>query len=344
MVFFAASFFFSSKRVVVNPLLSKGSLVNNFPEKEKAQTGETTITIFLVGDVMLNRGVEYQIKKQGKGDWKFPFLKIKKEFEKADIVFGNLEGPISDKGQKVGSKYSFRAEPEAVEGLKYAGFNILSLANNHAFDYGREALEQTMEILKEQGIEYVGAGLNQEEAFGSRIFKIKDTKIAFLAFTNLGSPNWVAAKERPGIAWIDNIEKAAEVITEAKTGADIVIVSLHAGQEYSLEPTPFQVSFAKSCIAAGADLVVGHHSHVVQPVVSITTGTTTRSGLVDEARPRVRQGWASYGLGNFVFDQSFSQDTMKGLLLEVQIKDKQTKEVLPREIKINNFFQPYFLK
>lgn len=333
-VFFAASFFFSSKSVVVNPLLSRASLANDFSEKEN------TITLFFVGDIMLDRGVEYQIKKEGKGNWKFPFLKIAGDLEKADIIFGNLESPISDKGQKIGSKYSFRADPGAVEGLKYAGFDILSLANNHALDYGREALEQTMGILKEQGIKYVGAGLNQEEAFGPRIFRIKDTKIAFLAFTNLGSSSWAAAKKRPGIAWIDDIKKAEEAVAKAKTEADIIIVSLHSGQEYSLEPTSFQISFAKSCIAAGADLVVGHHPHVVQPVVTLTT----RTGLVDNdsARSRVRQGWVVYSLGNFIFDQSFSKDTMKGLLLEVQVKDKEIKKVLPREIKINKFFQPEF--
>ena len=102
-----------------------------------------TISVVLVGDIMLNRGVEYMMKTEGNGDFRFPFSKIAKDLKKADILFGNLEGPISDKGIKVGSIYSFRAEPEAIEGLTFAGFNLISLANNHAFDYGREALEDS---------------------------------------------------------------------------------------------------------------------------------------------------------------------------------------------------------
>ena len=155
----------------------------------EASPRQQQIRIILVGDVMLNRGVEHMVEKEGSGNFKFPFWKIADYLNKADLVFGNLESPISDKGEKVGSIYSFRAEPEAIDGLTYAGFDVLSLANNHAFDYGWEALKDTLERLNEAGINSVG--------IDSPVIKeIKNTKIAFLAYTNSGLPSW-------GIGWAD---------------------------------------------------------------------------------------------------------------------------------------------
>lgn len=87
-----------------------------------------------LGDIMLDRGVEYMVRKEGKADFRWPFLKIADYLKEADILFGNLESPISDNGHKVGSIYSFRADPEAMDGLIYAGFDVVSLANNHIFD------------------------------------------------------------------------------------------------------------------------------------------------------------------------------------------------------------------
>jgi len=286
-----------------------------------------TISVVLVGDIMLNRGVEYMMKTEGNGDFRFPFSKIAKDLKKADILFGNLEGPISDKGTKVGSIYSFRAEPEAIEGLTFAGFNLISLANNHAFDYGREALEDCLAKLSKAGIDYVGAGFNEGEAYGGRtpvIKEIEGTKIGFLAYTNLGPESWKASEKNSGIAWISekDFEKIKKDIENAKSQADILIVSLHAGEEYAAEPTQFQIEFSKAAIDAGADLVIGHHPHVVQK------------------SEKYKDKWIFYSLGNFVFDQSFSQETMRGKILEILIKDGKINELIPKKIEINNYFQP----
>lgn len=285
---------------------------------------DKTIAIVLVGDIMLNRGVEYMSKKEGGEDFRFPFLKIADDLKGADILFGNLEGPISDKGEKVDSIYSFRAEPRVSEGLTFAGFDILSIANNHIFDYGREALEDTFLRLKEAGIDYVGGGFNEVEAYSPIIKEVNQTKIAFLAYTNLGSPYWAATEIDPGIAWVDwqNMEKVKKDIQKAKSQADILIVSLHSGEEYSFEPTQFQIEFSKSAIDAGADLVLGHHPHVIQ------------------RNEKYKNGYIFYSLGNFVFDQGFFEETMRGQILKVLIENGKIKEVIPINIKINNYFQP----
>ncbi|PIV45302.1 MAG: hypothetical protein COS25_00520, partial [Candidatus Nealsonbacteria bacterium CG02_land_8_20_14_3_00_37_10] len=129
ILFFGISFFIEPAGIEIIPFQQK--------ETSTLLVGEEQpIKIILVGDIMLDRGVEYMVEKEGKGDFRFPFIKIADYLKGADIVFGNLEGVISDKGIKVGSIYSFRANPKAIEGLIFAGFNVLSLANNHAFDYG----------------------------------------------------------------------------------------------------------------------------------------------------------------------------------------------------------------
>lgn len=279
------------------------------------------ITLFFVGDIMLNRGVEWTINKYGKKDWKFPFLKVAEDLEKADILFGNLESPISDKGRKVGSIYSFRVNPKAIEGLNYAGFDILSVANNHIFDYGRTAMEDTFLRLKQAGIDYVGGGFNEKEAHSPIIKEIKGTKIAFLAYTNLGSKNWEATGKRSGISWLTE-ERLVEDIKKTKKKSDIVVVSMHFGQEYQTKANSSQKLFARTAIDAGADLVVGHHPHVVQET--------------EEYKGK----YIAYSLGNFVFDQGFSEKTMQGLILKVLIEGDKIKEVIPIEIKINKFFQP----
>ena len=311
--------------------------------RESGMKENRTITMTLVGDIMLNRGVEYMVGKEGDGDYSFPFLKIVEDLKGTKLLFGNLEGPISDKGTKVGSIYSFRAEPEAIEGLTFAGFNLISLANNHAFDYGREALEDCLAKLSKAGIDYVGAGFNEGEAYGGRtpvIKEIEGTKIGFLAYTNLGPESWKASEKNSGIAWISekDFEKIKKDIENAKSQVDILIVSLHSGEEYSNEPTLFQIEFSKMAIDAGADLIVGHHPHLIQ-----------RNEKYPEKKSEIsngasKNGWIFYSLGNFIFDQGFSEKTMRGQILKVLIENGKIKEIIPKQIKINKFFQPEILE
>ena len=312
VLFLTAIFLIPSESVEVSP---EQTIEGNIQPEQ--------IRMVLAGDIMLERGVEYMVEKYGSGDFKFPFLKIAGYLKGADIVFANLEGPISDKGIKVGSIYSFRHKPESMEGLNYAGFNVISLANNHAFDYGREALEDCLTRLSNVGIDYVGAGFSEDETYSPLIKEIKDTKIGFLAYTNLGPETWKARGDNSGIAWIDEeqLGLAKSQIEKAKSEVDILIVSLHAGEEYQETPAQFQVDFAKMAVDAGADIIAGHHPHVVQPF------------------EKYQQGYIAYSLGNFIFDQSFSEETMESQIIEVLIEGGKIKKVNLKEIKINNFFQ-----
>ncbi len=315
--FLFVGYWFVAKKPVFSVL--PANIVQNLPE-----TKSQPVILMAVGDMMFGRGVEYIVQKYGKGDFNFPFLKIKDYLGKADLLFGNLEGPISQRGQQVGSIYSFRFSPTSTQALKSAGFDVVSLANNHMLDYQAVALEDTMNSLQTAGIDYVGAGFNETEAFGLKIKEIQGVKIGFLGFENLGPSVWKAEQDRTGMAWIgwDDFEKVKEIIGQSKSQVDILAVSLHAGQEYQSLPDDFQKEFAKMAIDAGADLIIGHHSHVVQSL------------------EKYKNGWIAYSLGNFVFDQFFSKETMEGAILNAEIKDKKIDSVVLKKVKLNKYYQP----
>lgn len=283
------------------------------------ETAIEKIVLLFVGDVMLDRGVESKSKKAN--DWKYPFLHSAEFLRKADLVFANLEGPISDKGTKVGSIYSFRANPNMVEGLKYSGIDIVSLANNHIWDYGGEAVEDTMNLLKDVGISYVGAGKNYNDAHNPAIIQIKSIKVSFLAYTNLISSSLDTVDSKPAVAFLD-LGQVKRDIKLAKSLSDIVIVSIHWGEEYEKFHNEFQETVGKEIIDEGVSLVVGHHPHVIQEV------------------EKYRDGYIAYSLGNFVFDQNISEETMKGIILSVVIKNKKIDSVHPIYFRINEEFQP----
>lgn len=251
-----------------------------------------------VGDIMLSRGVGAKIKKQG--DYRWPFLKITETLNQADLLFGNLEGPLSDKGKDTGKKYSFRAEPRTIEGLQYAGFDILSIANNHIFDWGQEAKDDTVLRLKQANI--LPAGFAEKP-----IIKINNTKIGFLAYT-----------------FGYNLEKAKQEIQELDV--DIKIISMHIGKEYKKQSNLEQQAFAHAAIDAGADLVIGHHPHVTQEI------------------EEYKNKFIFYSLGNFVFDQQFSEQVKSGWIAKIIIKNSKiiSQEII--DLKINKNFQPELKK
>ncbi len=268
---------------------------------------------------MLDRGVLHQAEKRA--DPALPFRKIKDDLQ-ADILFGNLESVISDKGFDQGGPYSFRAPPKMIEGLTLAGFDVLSIANNHSFDWTVDALVDTKERLKSEEIVPVGGGL---EAYSPKVVKKKGYKFAFIAHTAIGSPGWASTETIPGVAWYSE-EKLKEAIEEVKGEVDLIIFSIHYGTEYQTEPNQNQIDISKGAIDAGVDLVIGHHPHVVQPV------EIYKDKII------------AYSLGNFIFDQDFSEETMEGLILEVVVSNGKIVGYEKIETKMNSYFQPEIKK
>ncbi|MFT6361376.1 MAG: poly-gamma-glutamate synthesis protein (capsule biosynthesis protein) [Candidatus Paceibacteria bacterium] len=286
---------------------------------------EKIYTILAGGDLMLDRGVEGKIKKLGK-DYNFTFDLIREDLQVADLVFANLEGSISDVGVDTGKAYSFRFEPAVAEALAGAGIDIVSIANNHMLDWGRESLCQTTQHLTNFDINYVGAGCETIEAERPQMVTLGDTAVAFLAYTEfyIGAH---ATSERPGMSEYD-MKKITQRIKELKenTDVDIVMVSMHWGEEYKKRATNNQVDLGQQLVDAGADVVIGHHPHVAQEI------------------ERYKDGWIIYSLGNFVFDQSFSEETMRGLLVEIQVQDGGVYGVTPVPIQLNENYQPFIIQ
>jgi len=290
-------------------------------EKTARPKKNKNITLLFVGDMMLDRGVKESVIRNAGGDFNFLFKKIKPVILGADIAFGNLEGPLSDKGEDTGKLYSFRMPPETLDAIKGAGFDALSVANNHTGDWGRAAFEDTLLRLKISGIVPVGGGDNANDAAGTKIIARKGVRFSFLGFSAVG-PNWLmAAKNNSGILIVD--KNFTNTIREAAKKTDVLIVSIHFGKEYQSHSNGWQRAIARAAIDNGARIVIGHHPHVAQEV------------------EKYKGGIIAYSLGNFIFDQSFSKETMEGLVLEVEISPNgKIKSFRKRITELNKFFQP----
>src|SRR5262245_10433854 len=216
------------------------------------------VTLNAVGDIMLSDKVGEKIALNGAD---YLFNKISHILYEADINIGNLECPLSYRGEiyNYNKEYSFRASPDCAKSLKDAGFNILCLANNHTMDYGPLALYDTISVLEKQSISHIVAGKNLEEACKPLIYEIKGLKIAFLAFTYAYS----AKKKRPGCCPCD-LNFVQKQVSLVKHTVDLVIVSIHYGIEYVDYPGKHIISLFRGAVDAGASLVLGHHPHVVQ--------------------------------------------------------------------------------
>ena len=261
--------------------------------------GPKYITLRFVGDIMLDRGVKASVERNFAGDYSKLFAQLGDDYKNADIFFANLEGPVTTKGIDMQNLYSFRMNPSVLPVLKSAGVDVVSFANNHVGDWERVGFTDSLINLIQHKIPYAGAGINRADAEKPKIINRYGIRFGFLGFTDVG-PEWLeATKDSAGIL-LANDKRYAEIIGNAKKDVDVLIVSMHAGNEYEKE-TLRQKRLAHTAIDAGASLFIGHHAHVIQGV------------------KKYKDGLIAYGLGNFIFDQKFSKETMQGLTLEVKI-------------------------
>lgn len=278
---------------------------NSLPVKGKAAfqsiPNESTVTIILGGDVMLGRSVEIQTRKQG--DYRYPFLKIEEVLETADIAFVNLENPIIENCPPHNSGFTFCANPNMLEGLTYAGIDIVTLANNHTLNYGNKGLEETTSHLQKRGIAYTGLeNLATIEKNG--------TTFGFIGLdkAQLGNPVLTEAERK--------------LIEESDTKVDVLIVAPHWGVEYKETALPGVRTFAHELVNLGADVIVGAHPHWVQDREYIDERGNVIVKRRDEATDVIEKYTPIYySLGNFIFDQMWSEETKKGLLVKLVFKN-----------------------
>lgn len=243
-----------------------------------------SVTLVAVGDILLARRVAKAIHTRGPDH---PFHAVTSVLRSADIAFGNLECPITRDAVPVPKLFSFRALPEHAGGLRRAGFDVLSLANNHTLDCGEMGLQDTLEFLRQEGMATCGAG-SVTGAYAPTIVKRNGVRIAFVAFCDVVQDGVFPDTGQFVVARASH-EAVSQAVRTALAQADIVAVSLHWGREYAPRPTERQRALARTAAAAGAHLVLGHHPHVVQEVAWLP-------------RTSVGRTLVAYSLGNFVFD------------------------------------------
>jgi len=246
---------------------------------EPLARGEQAVELVAVGDIMLGRRVASQSD---------PFGDVSPWLQHADLALGNLEcvitGSDDPKGASVLRASALRAPPTATSKLRDAGFDLLGLANNHALDLGGEGLAETVARLQKAGVAAVGAGPDEQAAYQPWVPEVAGVRLAVLAFNAVAASGdaaqaggWTEAQWDRG--------RAIAAVAAAQERADAVVVSIHWGYEYETVVDPAQRDAARALLDAGADLVIGHHPHVVQPF---------------EVRG---DRCVAYSLGNFVFDQ-----------------------------------------
>jgi poly-gamma-glutamate synthesis protein (capsule biosynthesis protein) len=228
--------------------------------------------------------------------------KVKPFLQTADLAFVNLEGPISDKGAKLAWKeYTFRSRTALASGLAAAGVDVVSMANNHAVDCGSSALLDTIARLDKLGIAHAGAGKDISAARAAAIVDTPAGKVAVLAFTDKFASGFAAGTDHPGVATISDGKKVLAAIAAAHKKAEYVIVSFHWGTEYTPQAAAYQRALAHKAIDAGADLILGHHPHVIQGL------EIYHDKLI------------AYSLGDFVFDHN-SRATGEAFVLRVTLR------------------------
>ncbi len=224
----------------------------------------SAITISAVGDVMLGGLLSSDIER-----YKDVFLAGDlRKYINADIVFCNLEAPLCNlEGPPKRFKTLIHAKEESIIYLKNAGFNVVSLANNHTTDFGWSSLKRTMELLDEKNINHVGAGKDLDEARKPVVLKLRGLKIAFLAYCwalpTIEEMPVAATKYSPGMAPYD-LNLISEDIRKLRNDVDYIIISLHWQDEFTHYPKPKVIAEARNVIDMGADVIIGHHPHVLQ--------------------------------------------------------------------------------
>jgi poly-gamma-glutamate synthesis protein (capsule biosynthesis protein) len=272
---------------------------------------------------MLDRGVKFSVKNNFAGDYSQLFTNVSSFLKQADISFANLEGPASDKGTDLHNLYSFRMDPSVLSVIHAAGFAILNFANNHVGDWGRAAFDDTRARMTAEGLLYTGAGDNKTAAEQPVIETVKGMKIGFIGFTDVGPDSLAATDTESGILLASDPDFDT-IIKNAAKQVDALVVSFHWGIEYQTEQDARQTKLAHEAIDDGATLVIGAHPHVPE-------GVETYDG-----------GLIAYSLGNFIFDQAFSKETMSGMLLQVvfDAKTKTIKRYDKYAVPLSPQFQP----
>jgi poly-gamma-glutamate synthesis protein (capsule biosynthesis protein) len=246
-----------------------------------------SLSLVAVGDILMHQDVKAAAAQDPNG---FPALwaDLVPLFQGADLAFGNLETPIAPATGQPGVPFQFNAPESLPAALRASGFTVLSTANNHAFDQGPKGLRETLDRLRTERLVAIGSGEDRAQAEALQIVERQGIKVAFLGFTDLFNMDLNRRATEPWVRPLD-LESALQAVREARSRADLVVVSVHWGNEYQHTPTKRQRDIARALVAGGCDVILGHHPHVLQPV--------------DLLEADGRKALVAYSLGNFISNQ-----------------------------------------
>lgn len=288
----------------------------------QAGTNEA-VQIIAAGDVMLDSWIEELVRTQG---WHYPFVHLDSILSDSDLVFANLEAPFGKQDSAYPKTYTFQVSPDLVQVLQAGKINMVSLANNHILDFGTEALKETMQLLDQHQIKYSGAGMNLSEARQPAVFETKGNNIAVACYS-LTFPEEFWATDSSGGTCFPSHTFLYEDIRRFKEQNDLLIISFHWGGELLTAPKEYQLDLAHKVIDAGADVILGHHPHVIQ-------GLEIYKGKL-----------IAYSLGNYVFS-SYSDKATQSMLLKFSYNGDAIEKFTIYPINVHNRyveFQPRLL-
>ncbi len=271
-------------------------------------SAQRVTTLLATGDVLLARTVNSKTVKAN--DFLWPWQKTASILQTADLTFINLETPLPKDCEVILGGFSFCGDQRHVQGLTYAGVDVINLANNHAGNHGHEGVEETLDLLRSNN--FLVSGVD-----GPVYTQVHGQTFAFLGFNEVDV--------QPGIALADS-ELVAQQVAEARAQADVVIVEFHWGIEYTYQPSTNQRRLAHLAIDNGADVIIGNHPHWFQ------------------ALEQYRGKFITYSHGNFIFDQMWSQETREGIVGRYTFYDDQLINVEFLPVLIEDFGQPRWLE
>ncbi|MGD6817246.1 CapA family protein [Metabacillus sp. 84] len=302
--------------VVAAAVMFGFSFAERPPAPAVTQYEDEVFTASFMGDVMMGRNVEKVTEVKGQD---YLFQHVKPLLQNSDYITANFDHPIvlDEKLPKNESKHiQLKTDKQTARTLQNMNFTAVSLANTHAMDYNVQGLYDTKETLKEHGIGAVGAGSNLKDAKKSIHYEnYNGLKVATLGFTDVYAEGSNATEYNSGVLAMEP-DNFVPMIAEAKKNADFVFVHAHWGQEYDTDPHPRQKDLAKALADAGADVVIGHHPHVLSPV------EVYKDSVI------------FYSLGNFIFDQGWTR-TRESAIAQMRLMEdgKARFELTPLEIK-----------
>ncbi|GAB4370091.1 MAG: CapA family protein [Calditrichia bacterium] len=259
-----------------------------------AASDPSTVKIVAGGDLMLGSWAGETIRERG---WDYPFSRLDTILSDAQVVFANLEAPFGTGGQPVEKSYTFQVHPDLIQVLKSGRINVVSLANNHILDFGPGVLQETFDLLQRNSIHYTGAGRNKTESCVPAVIDVGGVRLAFAAYSLTFPEEFWATDSTAGTCFTSHTFFYDD-LRKFKQESDVLIVSFHWGGELLSAPKDYQRDLARRTIDAGADIILGHHPHVVQGI------------QIYREKP------IFYSLGNFVFG-SYSEKAREGMLIKI---------------------------